>query len=83
MFGFFGKKSFEQEMAGFESNAKELGRKYPIGEMLGNFDLSAHRRMLDEMNQLTLKRIDCCKRYGKSSDLLKWQELLSTGQSLS
>jgi hypothetical protein len=88
MFGLFGKgKSFEQEMADYDAEAKQIGNKYPLDEMFGMSDdifkaMELQKRMLQETIQLCQKRVSCCKKHGKREEQIKWEEQIAKARGL-
>ena len=79
MFGLFG-KSFNSEMAEFDKEAKKIGP--PMLTAMREADFMATQRLLEAMNELTKKRIDCCKRYGKLEELRHWTSVAEQGNKL-
>ena len=59
MFGLFG-KSFTSEMAEIDSEAKKLGG--PMLMAMHQQDFIATQKFLEQINELTKRRIDCCKK---------------------
>ena len=81
MFGLF-KKSFESEMAEYSAEAKKLGKKYGLDNpheftMSLIFNPSLVQSYDQDMKNLFLKRIACCKKHGKRSDQMKWEGMLA------
>jgi hypothetical protein len=79
MFGLFG-KSFNSEMAEFDKEAKKIGPPMAIAMRQGDFVVT--QRLLEEINELTKKRIDCCKKYGKTEELRHWISVAEQGNKL-
>lgn len=81
MFGLF-KKSFESEMEEYSAEAKKLGKKYGLDTLSLVLNPSLAQSYDQDMKNLLLKRIACCKRYGKTSDQMKWEGLLAQHNSI-
>jgi hypothetical protein len=45
-------------------------------------DFVVTQRLLEEINELTKKRIDCCKKYGKTEELRHWISVAEQGNKL-
>lgn len=88
MFGIFGKgKSFEQEIAEYDAEAKRIGQKYPLDQMFGMSEdifktMELQKKMLLETIQLCQKRVACCKKHGKHEDQKKWEEQIANARGL-
>lgn len=79
MFGLF-KKSYESEMADYDQEAKRLGPK--IAAAMQSFDIMGQMTLVDKLNELTEKRIDCCKRHGKLENMSYWISIGARGKEL-
>lgn len=79
MFGLFG-KSFTSEMAEIDSEAKKLGG--PMLMAMHQQDFIATQKFLGQINELTKRRIDCCKKYGKLEEMRHWISVAENGNKL-
>lgn len=87
MLGFFSKtKTFEQEMAEYDAEAKALGKKYPPEQMFGGVDIlkqmELQKLIIGETIQICQKRVECCKRHGKVTEQRKWEESIENARAL-
>jgi hypothetical protein len=89
MFGLFrSKKTFEEEMLELAEEAKELGKKYPLDKVFGDFNMSftdqmqIQMKLMNETGALNKKRIECCKKHNKREDQKVWEEQIQKAKKL-
>lgn len=69
MFGLFGKRGFEAEIAELEKRHKSLGAE--LLTAMNGFDLTGQMRVMQSMLALYDQRIACCKKYGRLETVAK------------
>ena len=72
MFGLFGKSGFESEINKIEAEQKVLGAQLLIS--MQQINIREQMRIMESMLDLYMRKIECCKKYGKS-DLAEKFEL--------
>jgi hypothetical protein len=63
MFGLFGKGGFDSEISRLEEEQKAIGAR--LVQAMQAFDLRGQMNVMDLMLANYVRRIDCCKKYGK------------------
>jgi len=63
MFGLFGKRGFDAEMAELEKRHKLIAAQMLTA--MERFDLNGQMKLMESMLSLYDQQIDCCKKYGK------------------
>ena len=69
MFGLFGKSDFESENNKLENEHKALGAQ--LLKSMQQINISEQIRIMESMLNLYARRIECCKKYGKTDLVLK------------
>ncbi len=89
MFGLFkSKQTFEEEMARLDSEAEQLGKKYPLEKTFGDFSMSFTEQMqmqlklMNETIALNRKRVECCIKHNRKEDQKVWEEQIQKAKSL-
>jgi hypothetical protein len=86
MFGLF-KKSFESEMAEYDKQARDIGKKYgcddPMNFMINVMTDPARMKAYDrDMTAMLKGRIACCIKHKRDAERVKHEKSLATHRSM-